>query len=140
MTPKLAKGAFAFFAAYAAFFASDNLTAPRWSDWRKLEMEGRQVQGRVQEVTPKDHDGCRFSYRVDGREYWSRASGCGKSSIGDEITLTYLPSNPEINTTRSPRSMWLEPMITVCVFSLICAIGATRGSERIRKLISQRPT
>jgi hypothetical protein len=116
-------GFVAFVVAYALFSGVANVSAPRWSDWRRLEIEGVWSTARIQGVTLEHHNMCTFSYSVDGKEYTSRASGCGRREVGSTMDIIYLPSNPEFHATQSPRSFWLGPMLGFVLVSLFLAIG-----------------
>lgn len=86
---------------YVFFFQA---AYPQWNKFRKLTFEGAHTNGQVIAKEPANHQSIRYDFAVGANHF----SGVGNANrgglqgfdqigIGDTISVTYLPKQPEIS-------------------------------------------
>ena len=78
----------------------------------RLARGGQKIAGTVTAIEPSKHDGCRYTYEVDGATYSRSEEGCGEGRrVGTGLTVTYLPSNPGVATAGDARRQWRDDLL-----------------------------
>lgn len=122
------------FAPSFAFFMVRSATA----DQLRVEQEGIVAAAQVTAKHPRDHQTVAVSYTVGGRGYEQRVQpherfvGYDGIKVGDSITITYLPSDPNVVFGGRPVGARYQPW-GAGLFGLLSGlwIGA-RNVARIR--------
>ena len=88
---------------------------------KQLAGNGVEATGAISGLDCTNHNGYRYTFTVDNKEYRSSGSSsdCPLLTIGEEVQLYYLPSNPAITSTERPKDsllweskvMWLAALL-----------------------------
>jgi hypothetical protein len=119
------------FAFYATCF---NLSSHGWFAWRRLAQSGHTTVATVVKKTPENHQACYLDYLVNAHQYQVIES-C-ELRVGQSVTLTYDPTNPNFATLRDPRGELLGEILVPAILSAIAGtLAAFRRARQLRRNI-----
>ena len=120
--------------AFTFYAIAMNVATPGWYSWYEMSMNGQMTEATITKVQPEVHQNCYFRYEVKGKQYDGFSSGCSHLSIGQEMSVMYLPNNPSVVTTKEPKGelffMVLAPLLLSSVAGVIVGVRHSKASAR----------
>src|SRR5436189_256102 len=102
------------------------ISAHSWVDWYRMTTYGVATQAIVT-MWQRTKAGyfCNLRYSVDGRTYDASNARCpGTTTVGESISITYLPSQPSFATGTSPREELASETLMPAAFSVFVGFWA----------------
>ncbi len=112
---------------------------------RILTESGVQTTATITKLDCSNHSAIEYAFIVSGQNYSSRqtATNCDSSSVGQQITVTYVPLNPTISIPGGTDGLLLSELIAVWLVSIIFPAfviaviysrGTGSGTTQIQKI------
>jgi hypothetical protein len=104
--------------AFGFFLIATNSQQQGWIGWYQLADSGQPLDATIVSLQPEVHRSCRYRYTVDSVTYERSEGGC-EISVGSNVQITYLPSDPTFATIRDPRSELCFRVLGATLLSII---------------------
>ena len=114
------------------------------ADFKRLAAAPAESEGRVVYVDCNSHGLVVYAFDVGGQEYRGKAAGlnCGRTKLGDQITIFYDPTHPVTNTSRQPSDAyeaargwyvpdWVLPLIVLPLMIIIGIVARVVFGDRL---------
>ena len=89
-----------------------------------LKQSGQSTVGRITRTEPSNHEAAYYSFRVGENTYSGEENG-NSLSLGSEVRVTYLPSDPSISSLRDPGVEFREQIVFLVIAALLIASAVT---------------
>lgn len=95
---------------------------------------GRHTTAVITALNPENHGACEYIFTVGGRRIRGSDTRCvGRHRVGEDVSVTYLPTDPSIVTMDDPVTRFWGGSVVSLLAAIIVGVAVGFGTVRRRK-------
>ena len=95
---------------------------------------GRNTTAVITGLDPENHGACEYILTVGGRRIRGSDTGCvGRHRVGENVSVTYSPTDPSIVTMDDPVTRFWEGSVVSLLAAIFVGVAVGFGTVRRRK-------